>query len=94
MTSLFGTFFALFLTLLGGGLVSLGLRIWTSRRSTFRAAKDVSSTLQNIINGDINPVHSGIRDYRVACGVAVDLKTGEWISQGRVSDEVIHGVIK
>lgn len=41
------------------------------------------------LSGKIPTAHEGVRDFRVSAGIAIDLKTGTWIEQGRLSDEAI-----
>ncbi len=82
------------LVLLGTQLLVLAMRVWTSGQTKYVAAYELTKNPLTAIRGEVDALHSGNRDFRVACGIAVDLKTGRLIAQGRVSDEIINGLIK
>ena len=48
----------------------------------------------SVIQGRISPVFDGVRDYRVAAGLAVDLKSKKWVEQGRLSNEALTSVFR
>jgi hypothetical protein len=46
----------------------------------------------DVLLGRVNPRRDGIRDDKVAAGLAI--KGKEWVEQGRFSDEALHDVLE
>ena len=46
-----------------------------------------------VIRGEAPTFFDGIRDERVVAGVAVDMKSNQWVEQGRLSQEALSGVL-
>lgn len=81
--------------LIGGALLRIGLLILTAKNSSYFVAHKVSGgSFRAIVCGNLDPFRAGSLDYRIAGGLSVDLETNSLITQGRVSDEVINGIIK
>jgi len=46
-----------------------------------------------ILRGEVATKHDGIRDDKVAAGIAIDLRENCWREQGRLSDEALRDVL-
>jgi hypothetical protein len=61
-------------------------------RNRNRVAQGASG-LRTILRGEVPTKYDGVRDDKVAAGVAIDLRTNRWREQGRLSDEALRDVL-
>ncbi len=88
------TFAALAVGFVGLLLIRHGLVLVTSSQGTFAAAQQAGpKTTKDALSGNIDPTERQQRDYALSAGMAVDLKTGKIMPQGRLSDEMVEGLI-
>lgn len=77
--------FVLILSL--GVAVSIFLKIATTSSSEYERRRKLAGTRRQILLGQANVDRDGSRDFRVAAGLAYDLKKKEFVSQGKLSSE-------
>jgi hypothetical protein len=66
----------------------------TDRRSEYAKNRARSPSLSAVARGAAPSFYDGVRDERVAAGIAVNTKTNEWVEQGRLSEEAISSVLR
>lgn len=56
----------------------------------------VSSTVEPLVQGDTGstPVPGPIKNRKIRMGIAIDLKTNEWVEQGRLSDDDLESIYR
>ena len=69
----------------------LGYLIWTGDANEYERNRHRVKSLRNTMQGTVPTKYDGTRDDKVAAGIA--LKDGQWIEQGRLSDEALHDVL-
>ncbi|WP_152533276.1 MULTISPECIES: hypothetical protein [unclassified Labrenzia] len=77
--------------------LALLLIVWKVRfgkHPAVLAARKSAKSFRRTVTGDLEPVHDGRRDFRIAAGLAVQKsnKKKKWVSQGKISDETIHSI--
>lgn len=47
----------------------------------------------NVYRGTVPTNYDGMRDDKLAAGIAIDVKRNMWVEQGRLSDEALRDVL-
>lgn len=68
-------------------------RLFNGDKADYERNRLRHKTYFSPILGTVNSTHEGNRDYRVAAGLAVDLRKNQWVAQGRLSEEAIDSVL-
>jgi len=71
----------------------VGVFLRMSDKTEFDRNRLRASSFWQILRGDTRTMHDGIRDHRVQAGLVKDLRTGEFVEQGRLSEEAIDAVL-
>jgi len=69
-----------------------GKKIYFGNASEYRRNRIRAHSAMDVLLGRVNPRRDGIRDDKVAAGLAI--KGKEWVEQGRFSDEALHDVLE
>lgn len=69
------------------------LRVYLLDRSEYQRNQARSPSLKAVLRGEAPTFYDGVRDERVAAGVARDLKTNKWVEQGKLSEEAVSNVL-
>ena len=86
----------LFAVFIGATLFRSGVMLLCARPESIRDAQYHSpKSALKVIRGEVDAYRSdGSRDSSVAAGIAIDKRNGVLMLQGRVSDEVLEGLIR
>ena len=68
-------------------------RVYWTARSEYQRNQARSPSLRSVLRGEAPSFYDGVRDERVAAGVARDLKTNKWVEQGKLSEEAVSNVL-
>lgn len=68
-------------------------RVYLTDRSEYQRNQARSPSLRTVLRGEAPTFYDGVRDERVAAGVARDLKTNKWVEQGKLSEEAVSNVL-
>lgn len=86
-------------TILGGvvctTLLLMAFSILRTDKNNYEANRRLARTFKQVLRGDVKSYQessSAGRDHRVCAGIAIDRKTNELVSQGRLSDEAISSI--
>jgi len=66
----------------------------TDRRGEYAKNRARTPSLGAVVRGEAPGFYDGVRDERLAAGIAVDTKTNRWVEQGRLSEEAITSVLR
>jgi hypothetical protein len=66
----------------------------TERRSEYAKNRARTPSLGAVVRGEAPSFYDGVRDERVAAGIAIDTTTNHWVEQGRLSEEAISSVLR
>jgi hypothetical protein len=66
----------------------------SDRRSEYSRNRARSPSLVAVVRGEAPTFYDGVRDERVAAGVAVDIKANRWVEQGKLSEEAVSSVLR
>jgi hypothetical protein len=69
------------------------LRVYLMDRSEYQRNQARSPSLLSVLRGEAPTFYDGVRDERVAAGVARDLKNNKWVEQGKLSEEAVSNVL-
>ncbi len=73
--------------------LALAFRVWRSGDDAYRRNRDRTPSILAAMRDEVRTRTGGARDYQVAAGLAVDLRTNQWVEQGRLSGEAISEVL-
>jgi hypothetical protein len=69
------------------------LRAYLTDRSEYERNKARSPSLRAVVRGEAPTFFDGVRDERVAAGIARDVKRNTWVEQGKLSEEAVSNVL-
>jgi hypothetical protein len=69
----------------------IGWRIMKGDPNEYERNRQRVKSFKNTVHGTIPTKYDGGRDDKIAAGIAV--KNGQWIEQGRLSDEALRDVL-
>ena len=93
MVDLLGALFTAFSIFLGFCLLRIGVLVLRGNKNEYDRNKSRVKNFPNIINGRVPTNRDGLRDDKVAAGIAVDLRNNSWQEQGRLSDEALRDAL-
>jgi hypothetical protein len=70
------------------------LRLYRTDRVEYVRNQQRSESTASVIRGDAKSFYDGVRDERVAAGIAVDTKKNEWVEQGKLSEEAVASLLQ
>jgi len=70
------------------------LRVYRTDRGEYARNRDRSPSVWKVLRGETPTFYDGVRDERVAAGIARDVKTNQWVEQGKLSEEAISNVLR
>lgn len=86
--------------LIGAGAVALALvffrvgwLILTGDSNEYEGNRRRIKSWKNVYRGTVPTKYDGIRDDKLAAGVAIDVRRNRWVEQGRLSDEALRDVL-
>lgn len=87
------------LILLAFGSLSITLfavvfRLWRGNREEYAHNRNRSHSFLKVIRGEVPTEFDGVRDSRVAAGIAVDTSKGSWKEQGKLSAEAVSDALR
>lgn len=88
MNTLFGLI-VFVLGIVAFAMLLSAIRLWRGNKSEYERNRSRIGSIADTIKGDVPTDFDGVRDYRVAAGLAIDTRTGKWKEQGRLSEEAI-----
>lgn len=94
MSELIQAIVFLFAGVLAVSFFVAGYRVWAGDKREYDQNRLRVTSLVSAIRGTIPQSADGTRDSRVSAGLAVDLRTNEWIAQGRLSNESIAAALR
>lgn len=85
--------------LIGGGflgfsLLYLAIAILTGNRNEYNRNRKLSGGPGQALRGDVPTLREDSRDYRVAAGLTLDLRSKKLLEQGKLSEEAVMSVLK
>jgi hypothetical protein len=75
--------------IVGLSIISVGIRLMLASRSDYDRNRERSPKPMDPIRGTLSVNHDGVRDFRVAAGLGVNLRDNTWVEQAKLSDEAL-----
>jgi len=75
-------------------LLTVAIRLWMGNREEYSHNRSRSQSLLKVIRGEVPTEFDGVRDSRVAAGIAVDTSNGSWKEQGKLSAEAVSDALR
>lgn len=73
---------------------AVGAKIALGNANEYARNRTRAKSPWQVFTGGVNPRRDGVRDDKVAAGLAIKISTSQWVEQGRFSDEALHDVLE
>ncbi len=80
-----------FLTIIFG---AIALKLLFTTSHNYNKIHKISGSLGSVLKGSTPTYHNGYRDHRKKAGLAINLRTNEWIEQGTLSDDSLDTIFR
>lgn len=78
---------------LGLAMIKYGLALAKGDHNEYDRNRNRAHSITAVVRGEVSTKFDGLRDDKVAAGIAIDKRTNEWKEQGRLSDEALRDTL-
>jgi|SRR5260370_39304395 len=70
------------------------IRLYRTDRAEYVRNQLRSRSTGAVVRGEATSFYDGVRDERVAAGIAINTKTNQWVEQGKLSEEAVASLLQ